>query len=40
MSSQNGYRVVQGTTVVTAVEGYTLKSVYYTVVGEERVCWP
>ena len=33
----NGYRVIRGTTVVTSLQGYTLKSVYHTVVGKELV---
>ena len=31
----NGYRVIQGVTVVTAVQKYTLKSAYHTVVDGE-----
>ena len=36
MRSQNGYRVTRDTTAVTAVQGYTFKSAYHIVVGEER----
>ena len=32
----NGYVAIQGITVVTAVQGYTLKSVYHNVVAGEE----
>ena len=33
----NGCRVIRGTAVVTAVQGYTLKSAYHTVVGDKEL---